>query len=245
LRLRDVGAECWRDLWLRGGLPRAYTATTDPESTLWREQYVAAFLERDIPQLGISIPSATLRRFWTMLCHYHGQLLNQAELARAFGISDMTVRRYLDILEGTFMLRLLQPWHVNIGKRLVKRPKLYIRDPGLLHVLLAIHSVRDLAAHNKLGVSWEGFALEEHCQSHRQTPRRTGLLGNPQRRRSGPVLAGAWQELGRRAQVRRRSTFLAVHGQRPERPGVGSPLGPLSGRPRLSPCPGRQHPATH
>jgi len=159
-RLGDVGAEHWRGLWLRGGLPRAYTAATDDESHLWREQYVATFLERDIPQLGITIPAATLRRFWTMLCHYHGQLLNYSELARAFGVSDMTVRRYVDILEGTFMVRLLQPWHVNIGKRLVKRPKLYLRDSGILHVLLAIRSLRDLATHNKLGASWEGFALE-------------------------------------------------------------------------------------
>ena len=139
---------------------RAYTAATDEDSHLWREQYVATFLERDIPQLGIGIPAPTLRRFWTMLCHYHGQILNYAELARAFGISDMTVRRYVDILEGTFMVRLLQPWHVNLGKRLVKRPKLYLRDSGLLHALLAIRSLQDLATHNKLGASWEGFALE-------------------------------------------------------------------------------------
>jgi uncharacterized protein len=159
-RLTDVGTEHWRDLWLRGGLPPAFTAESEAESHQWREQYVATFLERDIPQLGISIPSTTLRRFWTMLCHYHGQILNHSELARTFGISDMTVRRYLEILEGTFMIRQLQPWHVNIGKRLVKRPKLYIRDSGLLHALLAIGSARDLAGHNKLGASWEGFALE-------------------------------------------------------------------------------------
>ena len=122
-RLSDVGAEQWRRLWLRGGLPPSFTAQSDPQSRLWREQYVATFLERDIPQLGISIPSATLRRFWTMLCHYHGQLLNYSEFARSFGISDMTVRRYVEILEGTFMVRLLQPWNLNIGKRLGKLPK--------------------------------------------------------------------------------------------------------------------------
>ena len=160
LRLSDVGGERWRDLWLRGGLPPAYTAATEAASHRWRQQYIGTFLERDIPQLGITIPAATLRRFWTMLCHYHGQVLNCAELARAFGISDVTVRRYLDILEGTFMVRLLQPWHVNIGKRLVKRPKLYFRDSGILHALLAIRAPSDLAAHNKLGASWEGFALE-------------------------------------------------------------------------------------
>lgn len=159
-RLTDIGIENWRDLWLRGGLPPAYTANSELQSYMWREQYVATFLERDIPQLGIAIPSATLRRFWIMLCHYHGQILNHSELARSFGISDMTVRRYIDILEGTFMIRLLQPWHVNIGKRLVKSPKLYLRDSGLLHTLMAIRSIRDLNNHNKLGASWEGFALE-------------------------------------------------------------------------------------
>lgn len=160
-RLEDVGIEEWRKLWLRGGLPRSFTATSDRLSQLWLEQYIATFLERDIPQLGISIPAATLRRFWTMLCHYHGQLINYSEFSRSFGVSDMTIRKYLDILEGVFMIRLLHPWHVNIGKRLVKSPRLFIRDSGLLHHLLAIHSERDLASHNKLGASWEGFALEQ------------------------------------------------------------------------------------
>jgi predicted AAA+ superfamily ATPase len=159
-RLSDVGADRWRRLWLRGGLPRAYTARNDKLSGRWREQYVVTFLERDIPQLGITIPAATLRRFWLMLCHYHGQVLNFSELARSFGVSDMTVRRYLEILESAFVVRLLQPWHANLGKRLVKRPKLYLRDSGLLHTLLSVRTTRDLAAHNKLGASWEGFALE-------------------------------------------------------------------------------------
>lgn len=164
-RVNDIGSDHWRRLWLRGGMPRSYLARTDDESRLWLDQYVATFLERDIPQLGITIPSATLRRFWTMLCHYHGQILNQSEFARSFGVSDMTVRRYIDILEGTFMIRQLQPWHVNISKRLVKRPKLYFRDSGLLHNLLAIRSMKDLATHNKLGPSWEGFALEVVARS--------------------------------------------------------------------------------
>jgi len=159
-RLGDAGADQWRRLWLRGGLPRAYLADTDESSQTWTDQYVATFLERDIPQLGIHIPSAALRRFWAMLCHYHGQVLQYSEFARSFGVSDMTVRRYIDILEGTFMIRLLQPWHANIGKRLVKRPKVYMRDSGLLHALLSIRSNRDLVSHNKLGSSWEGFALE-------------------------------------------------------------------------------------
>ena len=160
LGLRDLGTESWRELWLRGGMPRSVLSSSDETSALWRQQYIATFLERDIPQLGIQIPAATLRRFWTMVCHYHGQILNHSELARSFGISDMTVRRYLEILEGTFMIRLLQPWHVNLGKRLVKRPKLYLRDSGLFHSLLAIDSFPQLATHHKLGASWEGFALE-------------------------------------------------------------------------------------
>ncbi len=159
-RLDDVGSDQWRNLWMRGGLPRAFIAPNDTASSQWLEQYIATFLERDIPQLGINIPATTMRRFWTMLCHYHGQVLNYSEFARSFGISDMTVRRYLDVLEGTFMVRLLQPWHANIGKRLVKRPKVYFRDSGLLHALLSIRSQADLASHNKLGASWEGFALE-------------------------------------------------------------------------------------
>jgi predicted AAA+ superfamily ATPase len=160
LGLQDLGPERWRDLWLRGGMPRSVLATSEAGSSLWRQKYISTFLERDIPQLGIQIPASTLRRFWTMICHYHGQILNYSELARSFGISDMTVRRYLEILESTFMIRLLQPWHVNIGKRLVKRPKLYLRDSGLFHSLLSIDSFPQLATHNKLGASWEGFALE-------------------------------------------------------------------------------------
>jgi len=159
-RMVDVGVDQWRKLWLNGGLPPAFTARSDAQSQRWRQQYIAGFLERDIPQLGITIPAATLRRFWTMLCHYHGQTVNYSEFARSFGISDMTVRRYLDILEGTFMVRLLHPWHMNTSKRLVKSPKLYVRDSGLLHSLLSVGSERDLMTHNKLGASWEGFALE-------------------------------------------------------------------------------------
>jgi predicted AAA+ superfamily ATPase len=160
-QLADVGSANWHKLWLCGGLPRAFIAESEAQSKRWRDQYIASFLERDIPQLGFTIPAATLRRFWVMLCHYHGQVLNYAEFARSFGVSDMTIRRYLEVLEGTFMVRLLQPWHVNLGKRLVKRPKLYVRDSGLFHSLLAISTAHELATHNKLGASWEGFALEQ------------------------------------------------------------------------------------
>jgi len=159
-RLEDVGPGALSRLWLRGGLPPSYTARSDAASLQWREQYVATFLERDIPQLGIAIPAPTLRRFWIMLSHYHGQILNYSELGRSFGASDMTVRRYLDILAGTFMVRLLMPWHTNTRKRLIKSPKLYLRDSGLAHCLWGIETGRELTGHPKLGASWEGFALE-------------------------------------------------------------------------------------
>ena len=164
-RLSDIDPEAVKTLWQRGGLPRSFLAASDDESLLWRNQYITTFLERDIPQLGITIPARTLRRFWTMLSHYHGQILNYAELGRSFGVSDMTIRKYCDILEGTFMIRLLQPWYVNIGKRLVKRPKLYLRDSGLFHALLSIETPDQLHASPRLGASWEGFALECVCRT--------------------------------------------------------------------------------
>jgi len=159
-RLVDVGSSELQRLWLRGGLPRSFLAADDAESAVWRENYIATYLERDLPQLGISIPANTLRRFWAMIGHYHGQILNYSELGRNFGISDMTARKYIELLEGTFMLRLLQPWHVNIGKRLVKRPKLYFVDSGIFHSLISVGRREELLTHPKLGASWEGFALE-------------------------------------------------------------------------------------
>jgi uncharacterized protein len=159
-RVSDVGAENFKQLWLRGGFPRSYTAQSDDESLLWRENYITTFLEKDIPQFGIEIPSQSLRRFWKMLSHYHGQVINYSELGRSFGISDTTVKRYIDILESTFMIRIQPPWYTNLGKRLVKSPKIYLRDPGIFHSLMAIETLEQLTAHNKLGASWEGFALE-------------------------------------------------------------------------------------
>ncbi len=156
----DVGAKNVKKLWLRGGLPRSFLSRNDSESFLWLSNYISTFLERDIPQLGITIPSHTLRKFWLMLSHYHGCILNYSELARSFGISDMTVRKYIDILQETFMIRVLPPWHANIGKRIVKSPKLYIRDSGVFHSLLSLENFGQLSVHNKVGASWEGFALE-------------------------------------------------------------------------------------
>lgn len=160
LQLTDIGIENADRFWIQGGFPRAYTAENLKQAQTWLDNYITTFLERDIPQLGISIPAQTLRRFWMMLCHYHGQIMNYSEIAGSFGVSDHTIRKYLDILTGTFMVRTLEPWYVNIGKRLVKRPKIYLRDSGILHYLLSVHSMKDLLSHSKLGASWEGFALE-------------------------------------------------------------------------------------
>ncbi len=158
--LSDIGKKNLQRLWLRGGFPRSYLAKSHDESFLWLENYIGAFLERDIPQLGIFIPARTLRKFWVMISHYHSQLMNHSEIGRSFGISDMTVRKYISILEGTFMLRVLQPWYSNTKKRLIKRPKIYIRDSGIFHSLMSIENKKQLFSHNKLGASWEGFALE-------------------------------------------------------------------------------------
>ena len=161
LAVDETGVREWRRLWLRGGFPRSYLADDDTASDLWREDFIRSYLERDVPALGISIAAETLRRFWVMVSHYHGQVLNLSELGRSFGVSDHTVRRYLEILSGTFMIRLLPPWHANVGKRLVKAPKLYIRDSGLFHALHTIATPLQLESHPKLGASWEGFAMEQ------------------------------------------------------------------------------------
>lgn len=159
--LREIGAGQAHRLWLRGGFPRSFLARSAAASFFWRQDFIRTFLERDIPQLGIRIAAETLRRFWMMVAHYHAQVWNGAELARALGVSEHSVRGYLDVLTGTFLLRQLQPWHVNISKRQIKAPKVYVRDSGLLHALLAVASEYDLLGHPKYGASWEGFALEQ------------------------------------------------------------------------------------
>jgi uncharacterized protein len=159
-RISDIGPENLKKLWIRGGFPRSYTAKSDEESLLWRENYITTFLEKDIPQLGIRIPPQALRRFWKMLSHYHGQVINYSELGRSLGISDTTVKKYIDILESTFMIRVQPPWYANVGKRLVKSPKIYLKDPGIFHSLMSVETMEQLLSHNKLGASWEGFALD-------------------------------------------------------------------------------------
>jgi hypothetical protein len=157
----EVGGSFQARHWLRGGFPLSFLARTDPDSLAWRKNFIQTFLERDIPQWGIGTPAIALMRFWTMLAHYHGQVWNAAEPARSLGVSEPTVRRYLDILSGVFMIRQLIPWHANLKKRQVKAPKIYFRDTGLLHQLLGIRSEKELLSHPKCGASWEGYVIEE------------------------------------------------------------------------------------
>jgi len=159
-QLWEVGMQNRDRLWMRGGLPKAFLADSDSVSKQWHESFIRTFLERDIPQLGITIAAETLRRFWTMVAHYHGQVWNAAEFARALGTAENTARRYLDILSGAYMVRVLPPWFENLKKRQVKAPKIYIRDSGLFHRLLQVSTLADLQGHPKIGASWEGFALE-------------------------------------------------------------------------------------
>ena len=164
LRLGEVGSERLSRLWLRGGFPRSYLAASNQRSSTWREEFIRSFLERDLPQLGVRISAATLRRFWSMLAHYHGQVWNASEMGRALGADYKTAQRYLDVLSSTFVTRVLKPYHANIRKRQVKSPKVYVADSGLLHTLLRLQSMRDLEGHPKVGASWEGFLLDQVCQ---------------------------------------------------------------------------------
>jgi predicted AAA+ superfamily ATPase len=164
LSLPEVGPHKFERLWVRGQFPRAFLAKTLAESAEWRRSFIRTFLERDIPSFGFSLPSETLFRFWSMLAHYHGQVWNASEFARSFGVADTTIRRYLDLLTSTFVVRQLQPWTANIKKRQVRSPKVYISDSGLLHALLDIETSRALRGHPKVGASWEGFMLENVIQ---------------------------------------------------------------------------------
>lgn len=157
-------------LWTRGGYPRSFLAQDDEASFLWRKSYVRTFLEQEIPSFGIQISPQQLRRFWMMLAHYHGQILNLSELGRSLGVSHTTIKNYTDILTNTLMVRQLQPWYANIGKRQVKSPKVYVRDSGILHTLLGCNTKKEVLTHPKLGSSWEGFALEEVIRFHRAEP---------------------------------------------------------------------------
>ena len=159
--LAEVGKEAQNQLWRRGGFPLSFTASSEEISLEWRKDFVRTILERDIPQFGFNIPSTSLFRFWSLLAHYHGQIWNAAEAARTLSVGESSARRYVDLLQGLFMVRLLQPWYANLGKRQVKSPKVYIRDTGLLHYLLGIRTEQELLLHPRSGASWEGYVIEE------------------------------------------------------------------------------------
>jgi hypothetical protein len=159
--LSETGAPALRKLWWRGGFPRAFLARSDAASRAWQENFILTFLERDIREFGVQIPAPALRRLWTMLAHYHGQIWNGSAVSNSLGEAHTTVKRHLDLLTSTLMVRQLQPWHENLGKRQVKSPKIYLRDSGLLHALLGVPQFRALEGHPKIGASWEGFVLEE------------------------------------------------------------------------------------
>jgi hypothetical protein len=166
----EVGVKNADRLWLRGGFPRSYLASSNAASSEWRRAFISSFLERDLPQLGVNIRSATLRRFWMMLAHYHGQFWNSSEFARSFGVADTTVRNYLDLLTSALVVRQIPAWHQNIGKRQVKAPKVYLADTGVLHALLNIQTRLDLEGHPKVGASWEGFVIGEVIRQLRARP---------------------------------------------------------------------------
>lgn len=158
--ITDIGEDNWMKAWMRGSFPRSYLANNENISHNWRENFIRTFLERDIPQMGISIPAAALRRFWTMTAHFHGQVWNGSEFARSIGATEPTARRYLDLLTDSYVIRQLQPWYENLKKRQVKSPRIYVRDSGILHTLLSLAEDKILS-HPKLGASWEGFIIEQ------------------------------------------------------------------------------------
>ena len=166
----EVGFDHLDTLWLRGGFPESYLSSSDESSYHWRQQFIRTFLTRDIPQLGITIPAENLRRFWLMIAHYHAQTWNASEIAGSLGINYKTAQHYLDILTGAFMIRALPPWTENLGKRVRKAPKIYLRDSGLFHALQNIRSLPELQTHPKLGASWEGLALEHVLRVLRAEP---------------------------------------------------------------------------
>lgn len=165
LGLAEVPEKQWNRLWLRGGFPRAFLGRSDAAGFDWLEQFLRAFLERDLPQFGIATGAQAMRRFWSMLAHAHGQVWNASEIGRSMGLSDTTVRGYLDKMADAFVMRQLQPWHENLGKRQVRAPKIYVRDSGLLHALLDIRTARQLEMHAKVGASWEGFVIDQVIQA--------------------------------------------------------------------------------
>lgn len=161
LQLDEVGSDARETLWLRGGFPRSFLAEDEERSLRWRQSFVRTFLERDLPQLGVNVPATTMQRFWTMVAHYHGDRWNASEIGRGLGVTGPAVRRYLDTLTDSLVVRQLAPWFENLGKRQVRAPKVYVTDSGLLHALLGLDTAEHLLGHPKVGASWEGFAMTE------------------------------------------------------------------------------------
>ncbi len=190
--LSETGTEKLEQLWFRGGFPRSFLSKTNEESSIWRSNFISTFLERDLALIGEQIASSTMFRFWVMLSHYHGQTLNYSELGRSFGISDKKAKHYISLLEDTFMVRLLMPWHFNIKKRLIKSPKIYLRDSGIFHTLQSISTFSRLKTHPKLGASWEGFALEELTATLSKRNNEVFFYGS----HGGVELDMYWQEQG-------------------------------------------------
>ena len=188
LDLSEVGQDKLGRLWLRGGFPESFLARSNGLSFEWRRNFIRTFVERDLPQLGIRISAQTLSRFWSMLAHYHGQVWNASALGRALGVTDKTVRHYLEILSAALVVQPLQPWHANVKKRQVKAPKIYVRDAGLLHGLLDIRDRHDLERHPKVGASWEGFMMRQVVQSLGAAPEECFFWAT----HSGPELDLLW-----------------------------------------------------
>lgn len=165
-QLSEVGLEAIQTHWNRGGFPLSYLAENEENSLVWREAFIRTFLERDLRKFGFNVSPQSMHRLWRMIAHFHGGIVNASELGRSLGESSPTVKRHLEILAGVFMVRMLEPWYENLGKRLVKQPKIYIRDSGLLHALLGLESVDELSGHPKCGASWEGYCIEQLIQHH-------------------------------------------------------------------------------
>ena len=212
--LAEVGPANQDRLWMRGGFPRAWLAPSAAAWTRWMRSFTRTFLERDVPGLGSRVSPDSLGRFWRMLAHYHGQTWNAAELARSMDVSVSAVNRYRDLLAGAFMVRVLPPWFENLGKRIVKSPKVYLRDSGVLHFLLGLEKETDLPVHPRYGASWEGFALEQTLKKPRARRTRGLLLRHPAGRRARSAVAAAGAALGVRVQVYRRPTHVEVHAYR-------------------------------
>ena len=230
--LSETGVERWRRLWLRGGSPRSYLAESDADSMAWRDGFLRTFLERDIPQLGIATPAAAMRRFWTMLAHWHGRTWNATELGRAMSATDKTMRRYLDLLTGTFMVRQLQPWFQNVAKRQVKAPKVYVRDLGILHTLPDIPNEAALLSHPKVGASWEGFVIEQVLRALR--PANAWFWAAHKRRRSGSTRDDRRPSHRFRGEVQRGANGHPRHAQSGRYVAVETPIRRLSYAARLS-----------